>query len=67
MSWMVICHIHYSIPRGYFPLPQIFIVCFMHENHPNYAKVELQALKCIFLGYSKPQKGYVFILSQINF
>jgi hypothetical protein len=43
-----------------FPLPlKVFrCVCYVHNLGLGYDKLEPRAIKCVFLGYSKTQKGY---------
>ncbi|CAH9120172.1 unnamed protein product [Cuscuta epithymum] len=55
--------IPYSIlfpARDLFPLPpHVFgCVCFVHDTTPGLAKMAARSIKCIFLGYSRLQKGY---------
>ena len=39
--------------------PRIFgCTCFVHNLSPNLDKLAARAIKCVFLGYSKLQKGY---------
>jgi hypothetical protein len=35
------------------------LVCFVQDNRPNVGKLNLRAVKYIFVGYSSTQKGYV--------
>jgi hypothetical protein len=44
-----------SIP----PLKVFGCVCFVKDNRPTVGKLDPKAVKCIFLGYSGTQKGYV--------
>src|SRR5664279_4205956 len=40
--------------------PRVFgCVCFVKDNRPNVGKLDPRAVKCIFVGYSATQKGYV--------
>ncbi|GJS02129.1 retrovirus-related pol polyprotein from transposon TNT 1-94 [Tanacetum coccineum] len=32
--------------------------CFVHDTQPNITKLDPKSLKCVFLGYSRIQKGY---------
>ncbi|KAK3025395.1 hypothetical protein RJ639_044650 [Escallonia herrerae] len=43
-----------------FPVePRIFgSTCFVHDVRPHLTKLDPKALKCVFLGYSRLQKGY---------
>lgn len=43
-----------------FPIaPKIFgCVCFVRDVRPHHTKLDPKSLKCIFLGYSRVQKGY---------
>ncbi|CAH9111578.1 unnamed protein product [Cuscuta europaea] len=55
--------IPYSIlfpDRDLFPLPpHVFgCVCFVHDTTLGLAKMSARSIKCIFLGYSRLQKGY---------
>jgi len=39
--------------------PRIFgCVCFVRDVRPNLTKLDPKSLKCVFLGYSRVQKGY---------
>ena len=39
--------------------PRVFgCVCFVHDMSPGLDKLSARALKCVFLGYSRLQKGY---------
>lgn len=39
--------------------PKVFgCVCFVRDHRPSVGKLDPQALKCIFIGYSSSQKGY---------
>jgi hypothetical protein len=33
-------------------------VCFMKDHRPSVGKLDPEAVKCIFIGYSSTQKGY---------
>ena len=37
-------------------------VCFVRDVRPHHTKLDPKSLKCIFLGYSRVQKGIVFIV-----
>ena len=39
-------------------IPKIFDVSFVHVHSPNKGKLDLRAVKCIFIGYSSTQKRY---------
>jgi len=41
------------------PLKTFGCVCFVQDNRPNVGKLNPRAVKCIFVGYSGTQKGYV--------
>ncbi|KAJ9550550.1 hypothetical protein OSB04_014595 [Centaurea solstitialis] len=48
-------------PRGSpFPLtPRIFgCVAYVHDHRPQLTKLDPRAIRCVFLGYSRVQKGY---------
>ncbi|MFS7989993.1 putative RNA-directed DNA polymerase [Helianthus anomalus] len=48
-------------PRGTpFPLePQIFgYVAYVHDHRPGVPKIDPRAIRCVFVGYSRVQKGY---------
>ncbi|KAJ0778869.1 putative RNA-directed DNA polymerase [Helianthus annuus] len=48
-------------PRGTpFPLePQIFgCVAYVHDHRPGVPKIDPRAIRCVFVGYSRVQKGY---------
>jgi len=39
--------------------PKVFgCICFVHVHGPARGKIDLRALKCVFVGYSPTQKGY---------
>ncbi|KAL0556546.1 hypothetical protein IC582_005060 [Cucumis melo] len=46
--------------KSLFPIaPKIFgCVCFVRDVSPHHTKLDPKSLKCIFLGYSRVQKGY---------
>jgi hypothetical protein len=41
------------------PLKTFGCMCFVQDNSPNVGKLNLRVVKCIFVGYSSTQKGYV--------
>ena len=43
-----------------FPIdPKVFgCTCFVRDVRPQVSKLDLKSLKCIFVGYSRGQKGY---------
>jgi len=41
------------------PLRIFGCVCFVQDNRPNVRKLDSRAVKCVFVGYSATQKGYV--------
>jgi hypothetical protein len=41
------------------PLKTFGCVCFVQDNKPNVGKLDPKAVKCVFVGYSATQKGYV--------
>jgi hypothetical protein len=41
------------------PLKYFGCVCFVQDNRPNVGKLNPRVVKCIFVGYSGTQKGYV--------
>jgi Integrase core domain/GAG-pre-integrase domain len=41
------------------PLKTFGCVCFVQDNRPNVGKLDPKAVKCVFVGYSATQKGYV--------
>ena len=48
--------------KSLFPIePRVFgCTCFGRHVHPHVSKLDPKSLKCIFLGYSRVQKGYRF-------
>ncbi|KAJ9553858.1 hypothetical protein OSB04_017903 [Centaurea solstitialis] len=46
--------------KSLFPIdPKIFgSTCFVRDTRPNITKLDPKSLKCVFLGYSRLQKGY---------
>ena len=51
---------HIIFPKPLFPIePQIFgCTCFVRDVRSQVSKLDHKSLKCIFLGYSRVQKGY---------
>ncbi len=48
-------------------IPRIFgCVCFVHQNQPGTDKLDPKSLKCVFLGYSRLQKGYKCFSPSLN-
>jgi hypothetical protein len=41
------------------PFKTFGYVCFVQNNRPNVGKLDPKAVKCVFVGYSATQKGYV--------
>jgi hypothetical protein len=41
------------------PLKTFGCVCFVQDNRPNMGKLDPKDVKCLFVGYSTTQKGYV--------
>jgi hypothetical protein len=41
------------------PLKTFGCVCFVQDNRPNVGKLDPKVVKCVFVGYSATQKGYV--------
>ena len=51
----------------YFLLPRVFgCTCFVHILTPGQDKLSAKATKCIFLGYSRLQKGYRCYFSETH-
>lgn len=47
--------------------PRIFgCVCFVRDHRPSVTKLDPKALKCIFVGYSRTQKGYRCFSPDLN-
>ena len=59
LNWDTPYHILFS-NKHLFPIePQIFgCTCFVRDVCPQVSKLDHKYLKCIFLGYSRVQKGY---------
>ena len=59
LNWDTPYHILFP-NKPLFPIePQIFgCTCFVRYVHPQVSKLDHKSLKCIFLGYSRVQKGY---------
>ena len=52
---------HYLFPNNLLFLidPKVFgCICFVWDVRPQVSKLDLKSLKCIFVGYSRVQKGY---------
>ena len=59
LNWDTPYHILFP-NKPLFPIePQIFgCTCFVRDVRPQVSKLDHKSLKCIFLGYSRVQKGY---------
>ena len=59
LNWDTPYHILFP-NKPLFPIePQIFgCTCFVRDVRPRVSKLDHKSLKCIFLGYSRVQKGY---------
>ena len=44
---------------GILPLKVFGCVCFVKDSRPSVGKLDPKAVKCVFVGYSATQKGYV--------
>ena len=53
--------------KSLFPIePRIFwCTCFVRDVHPQVSKFDPKSLKCIFLGYSRVQKGCIDVIVPI--
>ena len=51
---------HQLFQNNPFPIePKVFgCTCFVRDVHPQVSKLDPKSLKCIFVGYSRVQKGY---------
>ncbi|KAJ9673153.1 hypothetical protein PVL29_026432 [Vitis rotundifolia] len=54
--------------KSLFPIePRIFeCTCYVRDTRPSVTKLDPKALKCVFLGYSRLQKGYRCFLTDLN-
>ena len=53
-------------PLFYLP-PRVFgCVCFVHILTPRQDKISAKAMKCVFLGYSRLQRGYRYYFPDTN-
>ncbi|RVW90282.1 Retrovirus-related Pol polyprotein from transposon RE1 [Vitis vinifera] len=54
--------------KSLFPIePRIFgCTCYVRDTRPSLTKLDPKALKCVFLGYSRLQKGYRYFLTDLN-
>ncbi|GJR84883.1 retrovirus-related pol polyprotein from transposon TNT 1-94 [Tanacetum coccineum] len=64
-------HYPYSVlfpTKSLLPIdPKIFgSTCFVQDTQPNITKLDPKLLKCVFLGYSRIQKGYRCYSSQLH-
>ena len=59
LNWATPYHQLFS-NNSLFPIePKVFgFTCFVWDVHPQVFKLDLKSLKCIFVGYSRVQKGY---------
>ena len=59
LNWDTLHHIIFP-NKPLFPIkPLIFgCTCFVRDVRPQVSKLDHKSLKCIFLGYSRVQKGY---------
>jgi len=67
INWMPSSSLNHKVPFSIlFPDTPLFhispcvfcCVCFVHDMSPGLDKLSARALKCVFLGYSRLQKGY---------
>jgi hypothetical protein len=53
LAELLLGHQEFKVP------PKVFgCVCFFKDHRPSVAKLDPQAVKCVFVGYSSTQKGY---------
>ena len=54
--------------KSLFPIdPKVFgCTCFVRDVHPHVSKFDSKFLKCIFVGYSRVQKGYMCYCSTLR-
>ena len=59
LEWQTPCVMLKGDNGGILP-PKVFgCVCFVKDNRPTVGKLDPRAVKCIFVGYSGTQKGYI--------
>ncbi|KAJ4737614.1 Transposon Ty1-H Gag-Pol polyprotein [Rhynchospora pubera] len=59
LEWKSPCEMLKGDNAGILPLKVFGCVCFVKDNRPSVGKLDPRAVKCIFVGYSATQKGYV--------
>ena len=57
---------YYLINLSFTSLPVSLVVCFVHILTPGQDKLSTKATKCVFLGYSRIQRGYHYYSPDIN-
>jgi len=58
LEWKSPCELLKGDNEGILPLKVFECVCFVKDNIP-VGKLDPRAVKCVFVGYSATQKGYV--------
>ena len=59
LNWDTSYHILFPNKHSFPIEPRVFgCTCFIRDVHPHVSKLDPKSLKCIFLGYSRVQKGY---------
>ena len=59
LDWKSPCEMLKGDNGGILPLKVFGCVCFVKDNRPSVGKLDPRAVKCVFVGYSATQKGYV--------
>jgi hypothetical protein len=59
LEWKFPCEMAKGDNGGILPLKVFGCVCFVKDNKPSIGKLDPRAMKCVFVGYSATQKGYV--------
>ena len=59
LEWKSPCELLQGNNSGILPLKVFGCVCFVKDSRPSVGKLDPKAVKCVFVGYSATQKGYV--------
>jgi hypothetical protein len=59
LEWKSLCELFKRDNGGILTLNVFGCVCFVKDNRPSVGKLDPRTVKCVFVGYSATQKGYV--------
>ena len=60
LEWKSPCELLQGDNFGILPSKVFGRVCFVKDSIPSVGKLDPRVVKCVFVGYSATQKGYVF-------